>query len=305
MRMCYIIFSILLFCISSAYSGSLQGIVRDAGTLAPLEGVNVTVHVLIPDSLPFPTTTNHDGLYSITGIVPGNKIYTVVTHKEGYAMSYTRIDNLGSLDLVYDLFLVGDGTLPPTGGGDSSTVLGTILTPSGGTGALAPVANALVQLTSGFQQFTVTTTTEGKYTQNIPSGVFSVAVSADGYNNLSITNMQAGRSGTTVDAVLQSATTGMPNVNTSSRPGEYVLFDAYPNPFNPSTKISFSIPARSFVSLKVFTILGTEVSTLVSGQLSAGLHSRQWDAANMPSGIYLYQLHAGSTIQTRKLILLR
>jgi hypothetical protein len=224
---------------------------------------------------------------------------------EGYAMSYTRIDNLGSLDLVYDIFLTGEGDVPPAGGGDSSTVLGTILTPTGGTGTLVPVANALVRLTSGYQQFDVTTNTEGKYTRIIPSGLFSVAVSAEGYKNLSITNVQAQQAGTTVDAVLQSTPSGLPATNAGHQPGEYILFDAYPNPFNPSTMISFLLPTRSFVSLKIFNILGSEVATLVSGQLSAGYHSQQWDAADMPSGIYLYQIQTGNTTQTRKLILLR
>jgi hypothetical protein len=304
MKRSFTVLSILLMCVYFTYGGSIQGIVRDAGTLAPIGGVNVTAHVL-PDSIAYPTTTDPDGKYSITGIVPGNTLYTVVTHMAGYTMSYTRIDNLGSLDLVYDIFLTGESDVPPAGGDDSSIVLGTILTPTGGTGALIPIANALVRLTSGYQQFNVTTNTEGKYTKVIPSGLFSVAISADGYNNLSITNVQAQQAGAIVDAVLQSATSGLPGVNTGAQPGEYVLFDAYPNPFNPSTKISFSLPTRSFVSLKIFNILGSEVATLVSGQLSAGHHSLQWDAVNMPSGIYLYQIQTDNTTQTRKLILLR
>jgi hypothetical protein len=296
--------SIVLICVSFAHGGSIRGIVRDAGTLAPLEGVNVTAHVL-PDSIAYPTITDSDGKYSISGIVPGNTRYTVVTHMSGYTMSYTRIDNLGSLDLVYDVFLIGEGSIPPTGGVDSSTVMGTIFTPTGGIGALIPIANALVRLTAGYQQFDVSTNTEGRYTKIIPAGLFSVAVSADGYKNLSITNVQAQQTGTTVDAVLQSTTSDLPTMNPGSLPGNYVLFEAYPNPFNPSTKISFSLPTRSFVSLKIFTILGSEVATLVSGPLPPGYHSQQWDAVNMPSGIYLCQLQAGSTTQTRKLILLR
>jgi hypothetical protein len=79
----------------------------------------------------------------------------------------------------------------------------------------------------------------------------------------------------------------------------------YPNPFNPTTTISFSLPAPSVVSLKIFDGLGREVSTLVSGHLSAGTHSRQWNGARMSSGVYFYRLQTGSFVATRKIVLIR
>ena len=88
-------------------------------------------------------------------------------------------------------------------------------------------------------------------------------------------------------------------------PKAFTLFQNYPNPFNPSTSISFNLPSRSYVSLKVFDILGREVATLVSEMLFAGEHSRQWNASNMSSGIYFYRMQAGSFVETKKLVLLR
>jgi hypothetical protein len=79
----------------------------------------------------------------------------------------------------------------------------------------------------------------------------------------------------------------------------------YPNPFNPATTISFSLSSRSFILLKVFDLIGREVATIVSEELSAGNHSRQWNAADLPSGIYFYRLQAGTFTETRKLVLLR
>jgi hypothetical protein len=286
---------ILLMCITFAYGGSLQGTVRDALTLDPIEGVNVTVHVVSPDSLPFPTTTDHVGKYSIMEIVPGNKIYVVVTHMAGYTMSYTSIDNLGSLDLIYDIFLTGEGIIPPGSGTDSLTVIGTIMTPTAGTGPLIPIANAQVKLISGYQQFDVVTNPEGKYTTNIPSGIYSVTVSAEGYNNLTITGVHAEQAGATVDAVLQSSSVGTPSEHGRSQPMRFILFDAYPNPFNPTTTISFSLPSKSFVSLKVFDALGREVSVLLAEELPAGTYTPQWNASNMPSGVYFYRLQARQT----------
>jgi lysophospholipase L1-like esterase len=88
-------------------------------------------------------------------------------------------------------------------------------------------------------------------------------------------------------------------------PEQVILEQAYPNPFNASTLISFTLPSRLFVTLKIYDLLGREVSTLVSGQLPAGNHIQQWDALNMPSGLYLYRLQAGNYDLTKKIILLK
>jgi hypothetical protein len=91
----------------------------------------------------------------------------------------------------------------------------------------------------------------------------------------------------------------------NNMPTHFALEQNYPNPFNPVTTISFSLPSKSFVSLKVFDLIGREVATLVNEELSSGTHSRQWNAAALPSGIYFYQLQAGNFTETRKLVLLR
>jgi hypothetical protein len=85
----------------------------------------------------------------------------------------------------------------------------------------------------------------------------------------------------------------------------YQLNQNYPNPFNPSTIISFNLPTRTFVTLKIFDLLGREVATLISEELSAGNYSRQWNASKLPSGIYFYRLQAGSYAQSKKLVLLK
>jgi hypothetical protein len=91
------------------------------------------------------------------------------------------------------------------------------------------------------------------------------------------------------------------------------LSQNYPNPFNPSTNITFNLHSKAFVSLKLFDVLGREVAALMNEELSAGVYTRQWNAANMPSGVYFYRLQvsqtsggqAGSYIETKKLVLLR
>jgi hypothetical protein len=86
---------------------------------------------------------------------------------------------------------------------------------------------------------------------------------------------------------------------------KFVLVQNYPNPFNPSTKIEYSIAENSFVSLKVYDILGNEVAELVNEYKSMGEYQIEFNAAELPSGIYLYTLVSGNYISTKKLILLK
>lgn len=77
----------------------------------------------------------------------------------------------------------------------------------------------------------------------------------------------------------------------------------FPNPFNPETKIRFSIPNNSYVELRVYDELGRVVEDLVSGSLVRGSYEIQWNASNSPSGIYYYRIQAGEFTETRKMIL--
>lgn len=88
-------------------------------------------------------------------------------------------------------------------------------------------------------------------------------------------------------------------------PTSFELKQNFPNPFNPSTRIEFSLPRSGFVSLRVFDILGREVATLMHNDMIAGSYKLTWDAAGFPSGVYFYHLQAGSFAETKKLVLLR
>jgi len=88
-------------------------------------------------------------------------------------------------------------------------------------------------------------------------------------------------------------------------PSSYSLKQNYPNPFNPSTVVSFTLPKGSLVSLKVFNILGEEVTQLVNGFENAGVHKVTFNASDLPSGIYIYSLIAGDFTATKKMMLLK
>ena len=93
--------------------------------------------------------------------------------------------------------------------------------------------------------------------------------------------------------------------NDNNIPLKFGLSQNFPNPFNPSTKIKFQIPSSEFTTLKVFDVLGKEVSTLVSKKLNQGNHTYTFDRKNLASGIYYYQLLAGDYREVKKMILLR
>lgn len=86
---------------------------------------------------------------------------------------------------------------------------------------------------------------------------------------------------------------------------DYALFQNYPNPYNPTTNIKFNLPKSEFVTLKIFDIIGNEVATLVNEQKSAGSFTIKFDASNLTSGIYLYQLQAGSFREIKKMMLVK
>jgi hypothetical protein len=86
---------------------------------------------------------------------------------------------------------------------------------------------------------------------------------------------------------------------------DFKLQQNYPNPFNPSTTISYSIPTTGEVSLKVYDMLGREVSTLFNGRQSAGSYNVNFNAASLASGVYFYKLQSGAFTETRKMMLVK
>jgi hypothetical protein len=91
----------------------------------------------------------------------------------------------------------------------------------------------------------------------------------------------------------------------ANHPAGFSLSRNYPNPFSPTTVITYELPVRSDVALKVYNVLGREVRVLVSESQDPGEHSVTFDASNFPSGVYFYRLEAGTYIQTRKQMILK
>jgi hypothetical protein len=111
---------------------------------------------------------------------------------------------------------------------------------------------------------------------------------------------------TAYKSVSQNTSASKENTNLSDNLNyEFNLANNFPNPFNPSTKISYSITQDGYVSLKVFDILGNEISELVANYQSAGVYEVEFNASNLPSGTYIYRLEAENQILTKQMILVK
>jgi endonuclease/exonuclease/phosphatase family metal-dependent hydrolase len=89
------------------------------------------------------------------------------------------------------------------------------------------------------------------------------------------------------------------------QPDDFILYQNYPNPFNPTTNIRYSTQSRQFISLKVYDVLGNEISNLVNEEKPAGDYEVKFDASNLSGGVYFYRLTAGDFSSSKKLILLK
>jgi len=110
-----------------------------------------------------------------------------------------------------------------------------------------------------------------------------------------------------VDTFIFRTSNSITGINrwTDEIPSSYLLEQNYPNPFNPSTQISFDVPVSTHVVLKVYSLFGQEVTTLIDGNIPPGRHHVTWNAAGISSGIYFIRMQASSFSETKKLLLLR
>jgi len=96
-----------------------------------------------------------------------------------------------------------------------------------------------------------------------------------------------------------------PRMIAAHKPSDFLLTPNYPNPFNPTTLIGYSLPSQAHVKIEIFNALGQKVAVLVDGEQSAGRHDVTWNASDMSSGIYFYRLTASDFAETKKMILLK
>ena len=113
--------------------------------------------------------------------------------------------------------------------------------------------------------------------------------------------------GTSAYSSVRNFTTGATSVERMDNevPQRHELGQNFPNPFNPTTTIEFSVVNAGYVTLTIYDALGGEIQTLVNQNLAPGRYGTQWNASEIPSGVYFYRLTAGLFVQTKKLVLLK
>lgn len=99
--------------------------------------------------------------------------------------------------------------------------------------------------------------------------------------------------------------TGVDESLIDTNPSDFKLFNNYPNPFNPSTKIRYAIPQSAFTTLKVYSITGKEIATLINEQKTPGVYEVNFDASELSSGIYIYKLQSGSFVEAKEMVLIK
>jgi hypothetical protein len=134
----------------------------------------------------------------------------------------------------------------------------------------------------------------------LPAGIYTLDLYVYSYRNASCSSGQAPFDW---DICYDFCSGG--SAGTNDQPVSFNLGDAFPNPFNPSTTINFSLAETANASLKVFNVAGAEVASLVSGVTAAGEHNVTFDAASLTSGVYFYTLEVAGLVETRKMILVK
>jgi hypothetical protein len=150
-----------------------------------------------------------------------------------------------------------------------------------------------------------TTASDGIYHINsIPTGTLKIIADRIGYKSDSTTVNITRSNIDSVNFYLTKLSIGIEPVSTEI-PDKYLLYQNYPNPFNPATNIRYQLKENSFVTLKIYNLLGKEIATLVNENQKAGIYETTFKADNLPSGIYFYRIAAGDFSETKKMILIK
>jgi hypothetical protein len=162
------------------------------------------------------------------------------------------------------------------------------------------------------------TNSSGNYSINgLAPGTYSVVVDKTGFDEVAPQTTSVTYSNTTTSTggvisvpVIQTVNFSVSGTTAVLAPvtnivRDYTLQQNYPNPFNPSTTITFALPQAGRTTLKIFNILGQEVASLVDKVENSGPHQVVFNADKLSSGVYFYQLHSGSFVQSKKMILLK
>jgi len=160
--------------------------------------------------------------------------------------------------------------------------------------------SALVSIDNGIAPFT------GSFRPHQPLTVFNLIPNYDGYWVLTITDTAGGDTGILRAWCLEiQYTCWLGGIQTVEIPNTYMLYQNFPNPFNPISKIKYGVPKNGYVKLAVYDEIGRLVAILQDGLKQANTYEVDFDAANLPSGVYYYKLEAEGFSETKKMVVVK
>jgi hypothetical protein len=274
-------------------TGALRGDVLDvmlmgtnfvAGVTTVSFGDSINVNSLTVNNL----TQARANITVKPGAATGSRAVTVTNPAPG-----------GGSSTLIDAFTVGNPaptvtSVSPISAGRGSVLYVTIL----GTQFISGVTSVSFGLDITVNSLVVKSSTE------LQAYITIAFAASTGSRTVTVTNTAPGggsanlASGFTVSSEPATAV----DAQLGAVPDQYVLQEAYPNPFNPSTKIRYGLPEDSRITLDVHNMLGNVVAELVNGERSKGTYELQWHADNLPSGVYLVRIHAESIESARRYI---
>jgi len=170
---------------------------------------------------------------------------------------------------------------------------------------LSGLSNAIVYAKSGnnYEGYSISNSSGVYQVDSLGSGSYNMVADRIGYAPASRTTGITNYSKDTIDITMNSVL-GIQRIDVIL-PKDFHLGLNYPNPFNPSTNISFDLPRNSHVELTIYNTLGQIVAVLVNSNLTAGSYKADWNGTNYASGVYFYRLTAGSFVDVKKMVLLK
>lgn len=237
----------------------------------------------------------------------GNGIYRATNGGNNWTLLNNGLTNLGVVSMTYN----SSGYLYAASSGGSTGYTPLFLSTNNGDDWTRidqdfeydnnPVVlvNSIDEVYVGLSSLVMKTTDNGQTWDSVGTGfsngdIFDLNIDMNGY-------LIAGVFGSGVWRSVNSTT----SVESLDLPEQFTLFQNYPNPFNPSTKIKFSIPEQDIIQIKVFDVLGKEIKTILNDYRKSGTYEVDFDASNLPSGVYFYRIISGSYAETKKMLLLR
>lgn len=172
------------------------------------------------------------------------------------------------------------------------------------TNSLAGIGKAIVYIKEGnsFRDYYITTDAGQYNLDNLSSGNYNVIADRLGFTGAQQNVVINGSNLDNINFILERV--GISNITTVI-PKEYSLYQNYPNPFNPVTNIKFDLPKSGFATLKIYDVLGKEAAVLLNEVKQAGSYKADFNASNLPSGVYFYRLTAGEFTETRRMMLIK